>query len=108
MSKPPVFKGKPDEEFFTWFQTIQIYFRYHASNFPTGQDKVDWIACLLQDGALRWYQGRTVMLLTNRKKDNWPSFASAMHERFTDALMKKRYLDRLMMVQYQGHVQEYL
>jgi hypothetical protein len=108
MKAPPAFKGKPEEDFNRWMRKVTRYFRYHKIQYPTDQDRIDWLAGILEGDAQDWYEGRADLLERRHKKDKWSAFTSAMKERFTDVLLEEKYLDELHNQVYDGNIQAYL
>jgi hypothetical protein len=98
---------KPEEDFNRWMWKVNRYFQYHQCQYLTNQDKIDWLARILEGDAQTSIKARP-MILSIIKKDRWKAFSSAMKERFTDILLEEKYLDKLYNQVYDRNIQAYL
>jgi hypothetical protein len=108
MKLPDTYAGESTDDFRLWWFQVRNYLDYHKNQFETDQDRITWMATILEKKALAWYRNRGIELDDRRQKDTWAAFSSALSEQFTDRLAASKLHDQMSRTRYENDVQDYL
>ncbi|CAK7273354.1 hypothetical protein SEPCBS119000_005610 [Sporothrix epigloea] len=90
MDLPPNFTGKNTDRFDIWWFRVESYICVFQACFPKDQIRIAWVACLLKDVAMDWYQIRKRGFEKYGLQDNWLAFMEALKDRFYDPVQIAR------------------
>jgi hypothetical protein len=62
MKLPDTYAGESMDDFHLWWFQVRNYLDYHKNQFETDQDRITWMATILEKKALAWYRNRGIEL----------------------------------------------
>lgn len=94
--------------FRSWWEKLQDYVEMNSPSLPTDRLKIQIVGTFLKGKAWVWYQTRRRTMEASHERDDWTAFSSAMEERFTDRMERRKEYKRMIGLKYEGDIQTYL
>ena len=107
MSRPELFDGS-HAAFRLWWEKLRDYMGINSPSLPTDLLKIQTVGMYMKGGAYSWYQTRRRRMEAKGLTDDWESFKSAVIERFTDRMERRKDFQKMRDLEYKGDVQTYL
>ena len=107
MSRPELFDGS-HAAFRLWWEKLRDYMGINSPSLPTDLLKIQTVGMYMKGGAYSWYQTRRRRMEAKGHADDWESFKSAVIERFTDRMERRKDFQKMRDLEYKGNVQAYL
>ena len=108
--KPDAYDGSIDANptYQRGYETINDYLYHNRSTWDGDSDLIRVVGAYFKGKARDWYDNRARQLRANRKIDSWPSFVSAMDERFKMSHEADAAFAAMGTVVYKGSVMSYI
>ena len=107
MKGPELFDGT-HASFRLWWEKLRDYMGINSPSLPTDLLKIQTVGMHMKGGAYSWYQTRRRRMEAKNLTDDWDSFKSAIIERFTDRMERRKDFQKMRDLEYQGDVHTYL